>query len=45
LPRSFDQKELRWIVPQRYDDRNTSSLTAEVKAGPNTIDFNLPAEK
>jgi hypothetical protein len=32
-------------VPLSYGDRQTSPLTAEVKPGPNTIDFNLPVEK
>jgi prepilin-type processing-associated H-X9-DG protein len=38
-------ERLEWRVPPRYEDRNTSPLTAEVKSGANTIDFNLPAEK
>ena len=36
--------ESRWLVPRRYASRETSKLTADVAAGPNTIDFKLPAE-
>jgi hypothetical protein len=32
-------------LPLRYGERQTSGLKAEVKPGPNTIDFNLPAER
>jgi hypothetical protein len=38
-------EKLVWLVPPRYEDRRTTTLTAEVKPGPNTIDFTLPAEK
>jgi hypothetical protein len=45
LARDLNPARLQWIVPQRYEDRKTSPLTAEVKRGQNTIDFNLSAEK
>lgn len=32
----------QWLVPQKYSDRTTSDLKAEVQSGKNTIDFNLP---
>jgi hypothetical protein len=40
-----DLEKVIWLVPERYEDRRSSPLTAEVKPGPNTIDFNLPAER
>ncbi len=39
-----DREKLVWLVPPRYDGRQSSPLTAEVTADSNTIDFNLPAE-
>jgi hypothetical protein len=51
FPSTDEKKEARtkakliWLVPPRYDDRRTSPLKADVKPGPNTIDFNLAAEK
>ena len=38
------KEKLVWLIPPRYDDRRASPLKAEVKSGPNTVDFNLPAE-
>ena len=32
----------KWLIPQKYANRTTSGLTAEVSAGKNTIDFDLP---
>lgn len=37
-------EKLQWLAPPRYDDRQTTELTAEVKSGPNIINFDLPAE-
>ncbi len=34
--------KVEWLVPQEYSNPNSSPLTAEVKSGKNTIDFNLP---
>jgi hypothetical protein len=36
--------KVEWIVPERYAHLNTSDLTATVNAGPQTIDFNVPAK-
>lgn len=33
-----------WLVPQRYSQRGTSGLEAEVKPGCNSINFDLPGE-
>ncbi len=41
----LDQKQggtVRWLVPERYSAVETSLLTAEVTAGVNTINFNIP---
>lgn len=32
---------VQWLVPQRYENINTSPLTAEVSTGKNSINFNL----
>lgn len=45
LANDVNPARLQWIVPQRYEDRQTSPLTAEVKPGQNTIDFTLSADK
>ena len=31
-----------WLVPEKYARQETTPLTAEVKPGPNTINFDLP---
>lgn len=40
-----ESEKVVWLVPERYEDRRTSPLSAEVTPGQNTIDFNLPADK
>ncbi len=35
------QPKLEWLVPEKYSQKDTTPLTAEVKDGKNTIDFNL----
>lgn len=30
-----------WLVPEKYSTIQTTTLTTEVKAGPNTIDFDI----
>jgi hypothetical protein len=53
-PKSLDE-ELRgiggggkttteWLVPEKYSHQESTLLTAEVKPGSNTINFDLPAE-
>jgi hypothetical protein len=37
--------KVEWLVPERYSVADTSGLTATVTRGPNTIDFDLPAER
>jgi hypothetical protein len=39
------QPVVEWLVPQRYERPETSGLTTAVRAGKNTIDFDLPAER
>jgi hypothetical protein len=34
---------VEWLVPKKYSRPNTTPLTAEVKRGKNTIDFDLPS--
>lgn len=36
--------KVTWLVPEKYSLPEQSPLTAEVKAGQNTIDFTIPAE-
>ena len=35
---------VEWLVPEAYSKLDSTPLTAEVKPGPNTIDFNLPVK-
>jgi hypothetical protein len=35
---------IEWLVPEKYSRQESTTLTAEVKAGSNTINFDLPAE-
>ncbi len=34
--------KVTWLVPEKYSTPDQSPLTAEVKAGQNTIDFDIP---
>mgnify|MGYP003344620437 CR=1 FL=1 len=34
--------KVTWLVPEKYSTVEQSGLTATVKAGPNTIDFDIP---
>jgi hypothetical protein len=34
---------VEWLVPKKYSRPETSPLTADVKRGDNTIDFDLPS--
>ena len=34
--------KVTWLVPEKYSTADQSPLTAEVKAGQNTIDFEIP---
>ena len=34
--------KITWIVPEKYSTPQESPLTAEVKSGQNTIDFDIP---
>jgi hypothetical protein len=36
--------KIEWLVPEKYSREETSTLTAAVKAGSNTIDFEIPNE-
>jgi hypothetical protein len=36
--------KVEWLVPERYSRLETTDLTASVRAGDNTIDFDLPAK-
>ena len=49
-PRNFEEEAqgvpfvegtTEWLVPEKYSDRSTTTLTAEVKAEKNTINFDL----
>ncbi|MBN1394170.1 MAG: hypothetical protein JW959_04035 [Pirellulales bacterium] len=42
LKKGFGAPTIIWLAPQIYAERETSTLTAEVKPGENTIDFDLP---
>jgi len=44
-PPPDDRQAVTWLVPESYSRRETSPLTAVVKPGPNTIDFDLPLEE
>ena len=36
----YREQKIVWLIPQKYSERSTSTLTAEVKAGePNEINF------
>ena len=37
----FVEGTTEWLVPEKYSDRTTTTLTAEVKAERNTINFDL----
>lgn len=39
--KSVQAAKMVWLVPQKYSRPQTSGLTADVKAGQNTIDFKL----
>ena len=41
----FQRGTTEWVVPPEYTDRSTTPLTAEVKAGRNTINFDLATVK
>ena len=34
---------VEWLVPKEYSRPETSPLTAEVKRGNNTVDFDIPS--
>ncbi len=37
--------KIEWLIPERYSDRKTSPLTAEVTADSGPINFDIPAGK
>ena len=40
----YGPPKVEWLLPEKYAGRDSSPLTAEVKPGDNTIDFDLPAD-
>lgn len=36
-----DNPAVEWLIPKHYEQAETSNLTAEVRPGKNTIDFDL----
>ena len=40
--RGFGQVVTEWLVPEKFARQETTPLTAKVKLGPNTINFDLP---
>ncbi|NLF06672.1 MAG: hypothetical protein GX594_01660 [Pirellulaceae bacterium] len=41
---AYGPPKVEWLVPEKYSRLDGSTLTAEVKPGDNTIDFDLPAD-
>lgn len=37
-----DNPGVEWLIPKKYEQAETSGLTADVHSGSNTIDFSLP---
>jgi len=44
LPVGGNDGWLEWIVPEKYENQETSGLTATVEPGENEINFDLPKE-
>ena len=42
VPNNAPLPTLEWLVPEKYSNLNTTTLTAEVKSGGNVINFDLP---
>lgn len=40
---AYGPPKVEWLVPEKYSSRNATPLTAEVQAGGNIINFDLPA--